>query len=48
MIVEGRDCEVAVVTKSNIMAVREIWPHAGELDVLITGLCYQQELLKKE
>lgn len=41
------ECERGVVTDLNKEYVQGVWPQAQETDVLISGGCYQEKLIKK-
>lgn len=41
------ECERGVVTDVNLQYVQDLWPQAQVADVLITGGCYQEHMIKK-
>lgn len=41
------ECERGVVTDINLEYVQGVWPQAQQTDVLISGGCYQERLIKK-
>lgn len=46
-IISVGECERGIVTSKNVLQTQEIWPQAQTTDVLITGGCYQEKLIKK-
>lgn len=46
-IISVGECERGVVTEINLAYVRSLWPQADITDVLISGGCYQDKLIKK-
>jgi hypothetical protein len=46
-IISVGECERGVVTEMNLEYVQEVWPQADITDVLISGGCYQDKLIKK-
>lgn len=46
-IISVGECERGVVTETNLEYVQEVWPQADVTDVLISGGCYQDKLIKK-
>lgn len=47
-IISVGECERGVVTGVNLAYVQELWPYAQVTDVLISGGCYQDKLIKKK
>jgi hypothetical protein len=46
-IISVGECERGIVTEHNIVDVQKIWMQAQVTDVLISGGCYQDKLIKK-
>lgn len=46
-IISVGECERGIVTDVNLEYVQEVWPQAQQTDVLISGGCYQDKLIKK-
>ena len=46
-IISVGECERGVVTEINISYVQKLWSQAQITDVLISGGCYQEKLIKK-
>ena len=46
-IISVGECERGVVTDINLEYVQGVWPQADITDVLISGGCYQDKLVKK-
>lgn len=46
-IISVGECERGVVTAVNLEYVQGVWPQAQQTDVLISGGCYQNRLIKK-
>ena len=46
-IISVGECERGVVTDVNLAYVQDLWPQAQETDVLISGGCYQEHMIKK-
>jgi len=47
-IISVGECERGVVTDINLEYVQGVWPQAQQTDVLISGGCYQDRLIKKQ
>lgn len=46
-IISVGECERGIVTEVNKEYVQGVWPQAQVTDVLISGGCYQDKLIKK-
>jgi hypothetical protein len=46
-IISVGECERGIVTDINLKYVQELWPQAQITDILISGGCYQERLIKK-
>jgi len=46
-IISVGECERGIVTDINLEYVQGVWPQAQQTDVLISGGCYQDKLIKK-
>lgn len=42
------ECERGIVTRENIEIVKSVWPDTEITDVLVSGGCYQDRLIKKQ
>jgi hypothetical protein len=46
-IISVGECERGIVTDVNLDYVRDLWPQAQIADILISGGCYQEHMIKK-
>jgi hypothetical protein len=46
-IISVGECERGVITGMNLEYVQGVWPQAQVTDVLVSGGCYQDRMIKK-